>query len=70
MLPQSEKEKEEIEKVAAVPPLWHDQRILMPIFGDDELAFYLTPSEFPEFVQNVLETFLKHQKVFVIFMAT
>jgi hypothetical protein len=42
----------------------------MPIFGDDELAFYLTPSEFPEFVQNVLETFLKHQKVFVIFMAT
>ena len=40
----------------------------MPIFGDDEMAFYLDREDFPEFVDDVLTTYLKHSKIFFIYL--
>ncbi|CAD8055578.1 unnamed protein product [Paramecium primaurelia] len=44
------------------------QQIMLPVFGDDELAFYINPQDLPELVDEVLDTYLTHSRVFLVFM--
>jgi hypothetical protein len=40
----------------------------MPIFGDNEMAFYLDREDLFEFVEDVLTTYLKHSRIFILFL--
>jgi hypothetical protein len=40
----------------------------MPNFGDDELAFYLDREDLPDFVDEVLPTYIKHTKIFILLL--
>ncbi|CAK71502.1 unnamed protein product (macronuclear) [Paramecium tetraurelia] len=44
------------------------QQIMLPVFGDDELAFYINPQDLPDLVDEVLDTYLTHSRVFLVFM--
>ncbi|CAD8071567.1 unnamed protein product [Paramecium sonneborni] len=44
------------------------QQIILPVFGDDELAFYINPQDLPDLVDEVLDTYLTHSRVFLVFM--
>lgn len=43
-------------------------QLILPVFGDDELAFFINPSDLPEFVDEVLETYVTHSRVFMVFL--
>jgi hypothetical protein len=44
------------------------QQVMLPVFGDDELAFYINPQDLPDFVDEVLDTYVTHSRVFLVFM--
>lgn len=44
------------------------QQVMLPVFGDDELAFYINPQDLPDFVDEVLDTYVTHSRVFLVFI--
>jgi len=40
----------------------------LPVFGDDELAFFVNRSDLPIFVDDVLGAYSKHSKIFILFL--
>lgn len=41
---------------------------LIPIFPDEDFAFFAPGPEIPDFVDEVIELFLKHSKVFYVIL--
>ncbi|CAD8051627.1 unnamed protein product [Paramecium primaurelia] len=44
------------------------QQIMLPMFGDNELVFYINPQDLPDLVDEVLDTYLTHSRAFLVFM--
>ncbi|CAD8045380.1 unnamed protein product [Paramecium primaurelia] len=44
------------------------QQIILPMFGNDEQAFYINTQDLPDFVDEVLDTYITRSRVFLVFM--
>lgn len=40
----------------------------IPVFPDEDFAFFATGQEIPEFVDEMIELFIKHSKIFYIIL--